>query len=190
MRRSVADLKALRNQITTLCIPTIVVVLAKRFAGHSERFCFENKQKITFKKFSFLPTGEDYKGLRALLFSLLGLTALAPILHFSLSPGLPIDDEAFWAYLCRMFSMGGCYLVGAALYGASLPERCCPGKLDYIGNAHSIFHVLVLVGIVLTWRAVNVLFEVVEEGDFGDICVGFDASAAGSASVALGGRVQ
>ena len=166
VRRSVADRKALRNQITTLCIPTIVVVLAKRFAG------------------------EDYKGLRALLFSLLGLTALAPILHFSLSPGLPIDDEAFWAYLCRMFAMGGCYLVGAALYGASLPERCCPGKLDYIGNAHSIFHVLVLVGIVLTWRAVNVLFEVVEEGDFGDICVGFDASAAGSASVALGGRVQ
>ena len=72
-----------------------------------------------------LPTGEDYKGLRALLFSLLGLTALAPILHFSLSPGLPIDDEAFWAFLCRMFSMGGCYLVGAALYGASLPERVC-----------------------------------------------------------------
>ena len=59
-----------------------------------------------------------------------------------------------------------------------------------VGNLSADFHVLVLVGIVLTWRAVNILFEVVEAGDFGDICVGFDSSAAGSASVALGGRVQ
>ncbi len=137
--------------ITVLCVPTVVVVVDDRFAG------------------------ESYKGLRAGLFSLLGLTALAPVIHFSMRPGLPLDDSAFWSYLLQMIAMGGCYLFGAMLYALSMPERLCPeGKLDYFGNAHNIFHVLVLAGVVLTYSAFKVLFDEVEASGFQAACTTFD----------------
>ena len=137
--------------ITVLCVPTVVVVVADRFAG------------------------ESYKGLRAGLFSLLGLTALAPVIHFSMRPGLPLDDSAFWSYLLQMIAMGCCYLFGAMLYAMSMPERLCPvGKLDYFGNAHNIFHVLVVAGVVTTYSAFKVLFDEVEATGFQAACSAFD----------------
>ena len=133
--------------ITVLCIPTMIVVVADRFAG------------------------ETYKPLRAVLFSTLGLTALAPVLHFSLRPGLPMSDNVFWNYLAQMIIMGSCYLFGALLYALSMPERLCPGKLDYIGNAHNIFHILVLAGVVMTFSAFSVLFDEVEANGFEQVCL-------------------
>ena len=136
--------------ITVLCVPTVVVVVADRFAG------------------------ESYKGLRAGLFSTLGLTALAPIIHFSVRPGLPLDSAVFWSYLLQMIAMGCFYLVGALLYALSMPERFCPGKLDYFGNAHNIFHVLVLAGVATTYSAFAVLFDEVEANGFQAVCVAFE----------------
>ena len=135
--------------ITVLCVPTVVVVVADRFAG------------------------ESFKILRALLFSALGLTALAPIIHFSVRPGLPLDSAVFWSYLLQMVAMGCFYLVGAMLYALSVPERVCPGKLDYFGNAHNIFHVLVLAGVATTYSAFAVLFDEVEANGFQTVCAAF-----------------
>jgi adiponectin receptor len=133
--------------ITVLCIPTMIVVVADRFAG------------------------EEFKALRAVLFSALGLTALAPVLHFSLRPGLPMHPNVFWTYLVQMIIMGSCYLFGALLYALSMPERLCPGKLDYIGNAHNLFHILVLAGVVMTFSAFSVLFDEVEANGFEQVCL-------------------
>jgi adiponectin receptor len=46
-----------------------------------------------------------------------------------------------------MIVMGLSYVVGALLYGSRIPERFFPGKVDYFGASHQIFHVLVLVGV-------------------------------------------
>ena len=132
--------------ITVLCIPTCLVTLMERYAG------------------------EEYKGLRAGLFSALGLIAAAPVIQFGMVPGLPLSDEAYWQFLVRMFTMGACYLFGALLYALSAPERFCVGKLDYFGNAHNIFHVLVLAGVVLTYLAFSTLFDEVELGGFDQLC--------------------
>ena len=156
---------------------TIVVVLVRPTAPGSQLGCASQRLLAQAERFA----GEDFKALRAVLFSAAGLSDLVPMVHFGISPGLPISNDVKWNYLTLMLTMGGTYVLGAALYGAALPERFFPGKVDYAGNAHTIFHVLVLVGAALTWRAVEVLFDAVEEGGFGEICVGFGASAAGSA---------
>lgn len=46
------------------------------------------------------------------------------------------------------------YLAGALLYGYRIPETIAPGKFDFIGNSHQIFHVLVVLGSFCHLRAV------------------------------------
>ena len=39
---------------------------------------------------------------------------------------------------------GALYIVGAGLYVARVPERFAPGRFDFVGSSHQIFHVLIL----------------------------------------------
>ena len=39
---------------------------------------------------------------------------------------------------------GALYVVGALLYACRVPERFAPGKFDYIGASHQIFHFFIL----------------------------------------------
>ena len=41
---------------------------------------------------------------------------------------------------------GICYVAGAILYIIRFPEKLYPGKFDYIGASHQIFHILVFLG--------------------------------------------
>lgn len=41
---------------------------------------------------------------------------------------------------------GACYIFGAILYAARIPEKLSPGRFDLIGSSHQIFHMFVLAG--------------------------------------------
>jgi adiponectin receptor len=40
--------------------------------------------------------------------------------------------------------MGVSYLTGVAIYISRVPERFYPGKFDFIGSSHNIWHLFVL----------------------------------------------
>jgi adiponectin receptor len=51
-----------------------------------------------------------------------------------------------------IFVLAGCFGAGGAvLYALKWPEKSFPGRFDFFGNSHNIFHFCVLVGQFLTW---------------------------------------
>ena len=36
------------------------------------------------------------------------------------------------------------YLGGAVVYVSKVPECCLPGRMDYVGNSHQVWHLFVL----------------------------------------------
>lgn len=79
---------------------------------------------------------------RALMFVLMGLSAVFPVLHAARLYGfsrLRATIGLDWIFL-----QGFLYILGAAIYAARFPERVSPGKFDIWGSSHQIFHVLVV----------------------------------------------
>ncbi|GAB5372893.1 hypothetical protein AAMO2058_001703200 [Amorphochlora amoebiformis] len=87
---------------------------------------------------------------RALLYSSLGLSGLAPIFHFVLTHDIKGDDLSKIWYL---IAMGLFYLTGAAFYATRIPERFFPGSCvtDMLLSSHFIFHMLIIAGAVCHW---------------------------------------
>ncbi|KAF2731764.1 HlyIII-domain-containing protein [Polyplosphaeria fusca] len=79
---------------------------------------------------------------RALMFVLMGLSAVFPVLHGLQLYGLVQLRKTIgldWVIL-----QGALYILGAGLYAARVPERFKPGHFDIWGSSHQIFHVLVV----------------------------------------------
>ena len=81
-----------------------------------------------------------YRKCRAAVFSLLGLSGLAPAVQYGVSPHFAEYPQAL--YLLAV--MGTLYLFGALLFASRMPERIplLRGVVDNWGNSHQIFHVL------------------------------------------------
>jgi len=82
-----------------------------------------------------------YRGLRAAVFIILGLSGTIPLAHLLWYHGqvLPI----FWYLL----GMGAFYLGGATLYTFHIPERFCPGRFDIYFHSHQLWHVCVFLAV-------------------------------------------
>ncbi|KAF1842221.1 HlyIII-domain-containing protein [Cucurbitaria berberidis CBS 394.84] len=79
---------------------------------------------------------------RALMFVLMGLSAVFPVLHGIRLYGVEQLRKSIgldWVVL-----QGVLYIAGAALYAARVPEKWSPGTFDIWGSSHQIFHVLVV----------------------------------------------
>ncbi|EMD61110.1 hypothetical protein COCSADRAFT_39811 [Bipolaris sorokiniana ND90Pr] len=79
---------------------------------------------------------------RALMFVLMGLSAVFPVLHGIQLYGIEHLRRSIgldWILL-----QGVLYISGAAIYAARVPEKWSPGKYDIWGSSHQIFHVLVV----------------------------------------------
>jgi len=78
---------------------------------------------------TMLPNADipKYRRLRGILFIIVGLLAGLPALHAAITNDSNIlANFYYWA-------LGGVvYIVGALIYVARIPERCAPGKFDYI----------------------------------------------------------
>lgn len=79
---------------------------------------------------------------RALMFVLMGLSAVIPVLHGVKLYG--VDQLRKSIGLDWVVLQGALYITGAAIYAARVPEKWSPGKFDIWGSSHQIFHVLVV----------------------------------------------
>jgi adiponectin receptor len=90
------------------------------------------------------PHHRHHRWDRTLTFIALGLSAVVPVGHVVLSRGLTYAREMMgFSYIV---AGGASYIFGAVLYAARIPESLYPGKFDYFGSSHQIFHCFVLLG--------------------------------------------
>ncbi|GAA5860768.1 hypothetical protein JCM5353_003115 [Sporobolomyces roseus] len=82
-----------------------------------------------------------FRRIRTWLFISLGLSAVLPVGHAIHRYGLEAASAniaLFWLALGGAF-----YIVGALLYAERTPERFSPGRFDFFGSSHQIFHILI-----------------------------------------------
>ena len=83
--------------------------------------------------------------LRGTLYLIFGLCTAIPILHMAFF-GKYIEGYSDDITLLNWYLGGISYIVGALFYILRFPEKKFPGKFDYFGASHQIFHVLVFFG--------------------------------------------
>uniref|UniRef100_J3LA66 Uncharacterized protein n=2 Tax=Oryza brachyantha TaxID=4533 RepID=J3LA66_ORYBR len=86
----------------------------------------------------------------------MGLSGVVPAVHALL---LNWGHAACYLALALELAMGLAYAAGAWFYVSRVPEKWRPGVFDVVGHSHQIFHVLVLVGAVTHYVAVDVLLN-------------------------------
>ena len=97
-----------------------------------------------------------YTPLRAVLFSSLGACGAFPILHQTLFTWRVVPTPMIVTFYLELL-MGACYLLGAMVYASFVPEKWKPGRFDVWLSSHNIFHVLVVMGAYVHYRAALVL---------------------------------
>lgn len=83
--------------------------------------------------------------LRGIIFLIFGLCTGIPIFHMAFL-GNKLEGYGPGIKLINWYIGGVCYVIGALLYIIRFPEKKFPGKFDYIGASHQIFHILVFFG--------------------------------------------
>ncbi|OMJ66997.1 hypothetical protein SteCoe_35968 [Stentor coeruleus] len=96
---------------------------------------------ITFV-ISFIPSFQDpsMRWFRGMLFVVLSFLGFVPMVHLYFLP----QSNMFANGLIYFALMGVSYLTGVAIYISRVPERFYPGKFDFIGSSHNIWHLFVL----------------------------------------------
>ncbi|KAK9687414.1 hypothetical protein K7432_014799 [Basidiobolus ranarum] len=94
----------------------------------------------------------EYRWIRTSLFLAMGLSGLWPFGHAIWANGWAIAVQKL--SLKWFGSMGLTYVCGALIYASRVPEKWFPGKFDYIGHSHQIFHVCVVVAAVFHYIGV------------------------------------
>ena len=103
------------------------------------------------KKFGAL----EYKLTRAAVFVGLGCFCFLPVIHEIVIIGW---DSAYQKFGFSLFTVAFLNLSGAFLYGAKIPERCFPGKLDIWFKSHQIMHVLVFAASIIHCQVIVNIF--------------------------------
>ena len=91
-----------------------------------------------------LPQNRPFRGILYIIF---GLSAGIPVIHISFF-GKNIKGFVEGLNYQNWIYGGVSYIVGAIFYILRFPERIFPGKVDYFGASHQIFHCFVLGGVV------------------------------------------
>ncbi|KAI3627992.1 hypothetical protein GLX27_000326 [Malassezia furfur] len=86
--------------------------------------------------------------VRSAVFVALGLSGVLPILHGSYLSNWSAFVFETLGYKYIAWS-GALYIFGTLLYVAHVPERLAPGRFDYIGASHQLFHACVLFAALL-----------------------------------------
>ena len=97
-----------------------------------------------------------YSPLRATLFCFLGGSGVFPIFHQTFFTWRVVPTPIVYMLGMELL-MGACYLLGAVIYSNAVPERWRPGAFDVWGHSHNIFHVLVVCGAYVHYRAALML---------------------------------
>lgn len=110
----------------------------------------------------------EYRWIRTILFLSLGLSAIIPVAHGIIIYGLVTAFDSM--SLGYMLTMGSMYVVGALIYGWRIPERWWPGKFDYFGGSHQIFHCFVVGAAIVHYIGVVRVVRFWHEGNGAEYC--------------------
>lgn len=107
---------------------------------------------ITTVLVSLMPVFErpEWRTIRTFLFTSMGLSGIAPILHKVIL--FRNQPEALHTAGYEVL-MGLFYVLGALIYAARIPERWMPGKFDIAGHSHQVFHIFVVAGAYTHYQA-------------------------------------
>ncbi|KAJ4344663.1 inc metabolism membrane protein [Didymosphaeria variabile] len=97
----------------------------------------------------------DLAWLRVSFYVLLALTSLLPFFQLISLHGFEYTASFYMPAVPSMLI----YFFGAIIYAARVPERWLPGRFDYLGASHNIWHVAVLCGIVAHYFAMQEMFS-------------------------------
>lgn len=97
---------------------------------------------------------QDMAWARVLFYVSLGATGYLPTVQIIYTRGL---QEAYYFY-APIYKSIAVYLLGAVLYASKVPERWFPGRFDYVGASHNLWHVAVLGGILFHYMAMQDMF--------------------------------
>jgi adiponectin receptor len=86
----------------------------------------------------------DMSWLRVSFFLGIGFSSVAPVIQLTCTLGFSRTLSWYWP----MMEVWVPILIGAVAYGTKTPESIWPGKFDYIGSSHNIWHVTSLVAIL------------------------------------------
>lgn len=94
--------------------------------------------------------------LRVACFLGIGFTSVVPVFQLLYSRG------ATWTvqWYRPMGHVWPHVFIGAVIYSTKIPERFWPGKLDYIGSSHNIWHVAALIAILRGHWAMQEMYRV------------------------------
>ncbi|CZT15802.1 related to membrane proteins, contain hemolysin III domain [Ramularia collo-cygni] len=138
------------SMITTIGAGTLVVVLYPKFRT------------------------PEWRPVRALMFVLMGLSAVVPVIHGLQMYGYEQLERQMG--LSWLVGQGVMYITGAAIYAARVPERWSPGKFDIWGSSHQIFHVLVVLAASAHFVGLIKAFDYQHNARFDDGAFGSAAS--------------
>jgi adiponectin receptor len=94
------------------------------------------------------------RGPRVLFFIGLSASGMIPVLHQCFERGLASTGR-FYQPIVKSLAA---YLIGVAFYTNRFPERVWKGMFDWVGGSHTIWHICVVLGIVLHYRAMNEIY--------------------------------
>lgn len=103
----------------------------------------------------------EWRPYRAALFVIFGLSAILPIVTGIFYYGFAEawkKVQLSWVILEGIF-----YIFGAFLYGIRFPEKLHPGKYDFWGHSHQLFHVFVVIAALCHLRGLLGSYELVHE---------------------------
>jgi adiponectin receptor len=111
----------------------------------------------------FHPTFQEprFGWLRASTFTALGATGVLPAIHLA-----AVTKDPAWTFrLYQPMILNSVMpaLIGAVVYSIHFPERFCPGRFDYIGSSHNLWHIAVLFVVVGGYRGIDEMSRMAHE---------------------------
>lgn len=97
----------------------------------------------------------DMAWFRVVFYVTLAATGFAPVIQLNYTRG-PQWTFYFYAPIAKSVMV---YFTGALIYASQVPEKWWPGKFDYAGASHNIWHLAVLGGILFHYVAMQEFFK-------------------------------
>ncbi|THU77468.1 HlyIII-domain-containing protein [Dendrothele bispora CBS 962.96] len=110
-----------------------------------------------------------YRRMRTLTFIALGSVVVAPFIHALVNQGfhrLVHSIGLQWLFIEAL-----AYILGATLYAERFPEALLPGKFDFVGASHQIFHVCSVIAVAVHYVSIWKSYEYWYSAAAGDLCI-------------------
>ncbi|KAH8816678.1 hemolysin-III related-domain-containing protein [Xylogone sp. PMI_703] len=100
----------------------------------------------------------EFAWIRVTLFVLLGVTGLIPFIHLAWMQNLEWATAFYRPLVLRMVVP---IFTGAMVYGSKFPESIWPGRFDFLGSSHNLWHIAVLITVYGGYIAMGEILEMV-----------------------------